>query len=156
MSYFLCGKIVLKEALSDDMAFRLAGKACENRLGIQLGHNIVQPVVHEIINDHCEDNRGFDISFLFTASPISDVSDELIDIEDPSVGVEGVRDALARLYSFFLFEEINSITLFFSEGYDVSYQQLEVPLDSFANQCLLIFEESEEVVSLQVEISKNL
>jgi hypothetical protein len=89
MSFFLAGKLQFEYSLSDEdrieVAFGISEAAIRNRMAIQLGCNIVQPTVFKIIETDLAALAADDeLIFLLTGSPISDVSDELVDYRGDS------------------------------------------------------------------------
>jgi len=159
MSYFLCGEFVLNQKVSTDtasLAFDLVSYAASRKLGLQLGPCIIQPVVFEIIgNNRTERNDNF-LPFLITESPISDVSDDLLDMDDLGAGTERINNTLERLRSFLesvgQTGNVSMAKVFFSEGYDDRYVRIEATPKTFVDQCMKLFSTPEGLVSLQVDV----
>jgi hypothetical protein len=161
MSYFLCGSFLFKADLSlverENFAFEVAAAACANRLSLQLGVCITQPIVFEILGENRPSASANKLPFLITDSPIADVSDNLIDFNDVGGGVSSLSRTLGQLQSLFSeikeTEVVASVTVYFSEGFDERYRKVTSLLTEFAATCLEIFTESNETVSLCVSIS---
>jgi len=165
MSHFLCGRFIFEDGLPRatvvEFSFKVVQEACGHHLAVQLGCNIVQPVVFEILGLERASPNNINLPFVITDSPISDTSDDLIspgDFESTlEVGYEILETNLHRVKAFLLsVSEIGAVRaaiLCFSEGYDDKYQELDVPLDSFVERCLHVFKEEERVPSLKIRLS---
>lgn len=146
MSYFLAGLFHFGRALSDreriDTAFELSEKALQNRLALQLAPNLAQPVVFEILEKHVAADD--ELIFLLTASPVSDTSDDIVTYwnESRDAMVEKIRAHVERVKGFLTsiktIEALGHVTLFVSEGYDTTYQQERVGLDSLAERFIAL------------------
>jgi len=150
MSHFLCGELQFRQPLSDteqvDLAFTLAELAIKNRLGLQLGFNITQPVIFDILGKK-EDRRSTnkECVFLLTDSPISNTSDALVhpNLLD-STEVKNILSANMRRVERFLSSAAQTgllagMSLYVSRGYDTSYAKEEISLGSLAERCVSIF-----------------
>ena len=161
MSYFLCGSFVLRTDLSlaerEDFAYKVVDESSANRLSIQLGPCIVQRIVFEIIGENISSGLEGKMPFLITNSPISDVSDELIDFDDIDGGIERLRKTLEQLQSFLTgikkTANVSEATIYFSEGYDDMYENITSSLTTLTEDCIKIFAASGETVSLRVNIA---
>ena len=149
MSHFLCGELQFRRPLLPeeqvDFAFRLEELAIKNRLGLQLGFNIVQPVVFEILGKKDRRLSGKEFVFLLTDSPISNISDALVDpnLLDPMEVKETLRANMQRVEQFFSsvaeIDLLAGILLYVSCGYDTSYKREEISLGSLAERCVSMF-----------------
>ena len=161
MSDFLCGEIVLGDTISPDDAelwFAIAEAAIANRLNIQFGVNIIQKEVFDILGGFSDDNR---MPFLITESPVSDVSDGLID-PDPYVhGGDGARmitlAALAKVAVLIRtclgHDEVQAVEVVFSEGVDSDYDVVQATPETFVDVCYERFVCAGGVPSLRVVVS---
>lgn len=158
MSYFLCGEFVLEEGLSTNektgFAFDAIHESWLNRISLQLGPCIVQPIVFEIIGKPISNQAERELPFLITSSPISDVSDGLIDLDDIDGGLERLEQTLSRVQSFLSgigrTGMVAEATIYFSEGFDDNYRLIESSLGMFTADCMKVFEVSGEIDSLRV------
>lgn len=161
MSDFLCGEIVFGDEIEPDdtdIWFDLAAAAVANRLNIQFGANIIQKEVFEILGGFSDDNR---MPFLITESPVSDVSDGLID-PDPYVhGGDGARvitrAALAKVAVLIRtclgHDKVRAVEVVFSEGVDSAYETVPATPDTFVDVCRAHFARAGRVPSLRVVVS---
>jgi len=160
MSYFLTGRFQFTRDLSTheqiDVAFQLVERAISNRVALQLGCNIAQSIVFEILGK--EPTAGRELLFLLTDSPISDTSDELltywgesqeqIKTKVKSIGTK-IRDFLASTRSIDCIARVN---FFISEGYDTSYRREEVSLESVVDRLAELAEEYDWLGFPSVEV----
>jgi hypothetical protein len=161
MSYFLCGSFVFKTHLSlterTNFAYKVVEEVCAIRLSIQLSICIVQQIVFEIIGTNSLSELETKMPFLLTDSPISDVSDELIDLDDIDGGVEKLKRTLEQLQSFLARIKktavVSDVIIYFSEGYDNKYENITSSLDTFTKDCLGVFARSGDVGSLCLKVS---
>ena len=95
--------------------------------------------------------------YLIANSPISDVSDYLIDIDDVDGGIERITRTLEKLQSFLIGIKKAKVAartkIYFSEGYDNSYRDITSSLGTLRKDCLEIFESSDEMISLSINLS---
>ena len=159
MSFFLCGKFVFRTDQSlterERFAFEVVGAGCTRRLSVQLDVCITQSIVFEILGENRSPSHADKLPFLITDSPISDVSDDLIDFHDIG-GAERLEQTLERLQSLFFeikkHEVVTEIVVYFSEGYDETYKRITSSLDNFKRDCLEIFSAAGRTVSLCVNM----
>ncbi len=139
MSYFLAGRFHFSGPLSQpeqtELSFILSEKALHSRVALQLGCNIVKPLVHQILGEHGGLGGEAMFTFLLTGSPITNISDDILTYWANSIGesVDKIRSNSRQIVSFLKsIQETNSIaavTLVVSEGYDTSYRAEAIPLD---------------------------
>jgi hypothetical protein len=149
MSYFLTGYVRFTQALSPDeqvnTAFELSERALRSRVGIQLGCNIVQKIVFEILDKDLATKRA--LPFLLTGSPISDTSDDLLNYwsESRAQMKTKVKSNAERLQNFIAslrsIPHIAGVALFVSEGYDTSYRKENVTIELLASRFIELAEE---------------
>lgn len=165
MSHFLCGKFILKRTATDEQraefAFKVNRLAAERDISLHLQWNIVQTTVFEILNLEKSNLSPSEIPFLITDTPLSDVSEELLSPfrPEPLEVFDAVERNLHQLGDFLgcaFFENIvEGVEVIFSEGYDIEYRKLRLPLASFVDECLNIFKQEGSFPSLQVVLQKN-
>jgi len=152
VSLFLAGKLQFGRSLSDkertEVAFALSEAALRNRMAIQLGCNIVQPTVFQIIETDLATLVADDeVTFLLTGSPISNVSDELIDYwadssEEAAARVHAHGEHLMSCFAAFRAAgPLVSVELFISEGYDTFYREEIVELTTLSERLVKLAEE---------------
>jgi hypothetical protein len=144
MSYFLAGRFHFTRILSaweqNQVAFNICRRALDNEIVCQLGCNVVQPIVFEIISTKMAADD--DLVFFLTGSPMSNTSDELLDYSSKSrsEAIEKIRARAARIKRFLqelnALEVIDYVTLFISEGYDTSYRPELVRLGALTERLL--------------------
>ncbi len=149
MSRFLCGEFQFRRPLLEfeqvELAFKLNQLAIENRLGLQLAFNIVQPIVFEILKKKDRLLTGKEFVFLLTDSPISDTSDETVDpnLLDAIEIKETLSANLRRVERFFLSAKetdlLAGVSLYVSLGYDTFYEREEISIGSLAERCVALF-----------------
>ncbi len=160
MSFFLCGNFILRDDFSqskrNELAFQILDLGRSHKLSIQLGVCIVQDIVFEIIGE----TRGLipetKLPFLITDSPLSDVSDILIDYADPDNGPARLRSTLTKLHGLFddlkLTTEVSKMLVFFTEGFDTDYKIISSSLETFEADCLKEFVEAQGNIGFSVDI----
>lgn len=147
MSYFVCGLISLAGADSEVReaeARRISCEALKTGMSVQLGANIVQPLVLKIVGW----SGGPDtIPFLITASPLSDTSDELVSpyVLVGAPGTAKFRQNAKHIACFFdaVFAEahVQRVDLYVVDDFDESIRTKTIPL---ANLELKLLEEWEK------------
>lgn len=166
MSHLVCGKFVFDRHLSLEeqvaFSFEVSARALVDNLSIQLSCNIIQDVVFEILQLERATLNGVEMAYLITGSPLWDTSDELISpytaagsLDDYYVKLTFVLQNIQHLAQYALqAQPVAAIIIFFSEGYDVSYQEISTQLHSFTERCLQAFKEEKQVPCLKVMISR--
>ncbi|WHI46256.1 hypothetical protein [Microbulbifer sp. VAAF005] len=127
MSYFSFGEIFFDSPEHDviSVSFELVQLALSSNLYVLLGCNIPQKVVFEMLD---KERQLFNDSmpFLLTATPLSDVSDELISpyalVEDDdscqsSSLFSGINKIRSFLEGVIKVAEVEAVDIYFSEGY---------------------------------------
>jgi hypothetical protein len=128
-----------------DLAFKIQELAIENRLGFQLGCNIVQPVVFEILGKKDRRLTGKEFVFFITESPISNISDAIVhpNLLDPIEIKETLGRNMRRVQRFFSsvaeIESLVGVSLYVSLGYDTSYNREDISLGELAERCVSKF-----------------
>src|SRR5271155_4866363 len=149
MSHFLCGELEFRQPLLDneqvDFAFKLDEWAIKNRLGLQLGFNIVQPVVFDILGKKDRRSTNSEFVFLLTDSPISNTSDALVhpNFIDP-MEVKNTLNANMQKVQRFLSSAAETgllagLSLYVSRGYDTSYAREEISLGFLPERSVSMF-----------------
>ncbi len=164
MSHFLCGKFGFKSHLpverQEEFSFRLTEAALSNQLALQLGCNIVQEIVFEILKMEWATSDAKELPFLVTASPLADSSDGLISPDTlalpPDLYYAKLGENLQRLIKFLTSINepglLSTVTVVFSEGFDDNYEEIVTSADLFVEQCVNAFKKEERVPSLKVRI----
>jgi hypothetical protein len=165
MSHLLCGKFVFKRPLpfesQTEFSFKLVEFAFSERLGLQLGCNIVQEIVFEMLRIERSHPNHEELPFLITDSPIADTSDNLI-APDVSAELSDSSDTelnqnLERVRQFLMLVgetgQVFSATILFSEGYDDSFEEIHSSVTLFAEHSLKAFHGRERVPSLKVMVT---
>lgn len=160
MSDFLCGKLTFTHKLSireqAELSFDLVRYALDQRLGLQVGCAIVQPIVFEILGCGRELN-GIDVPFLITDSPIWDASDEIIskypsDHLDADAG-ESLQHRLERVQRFLIassrVQPVQQITVVLGQGYDDTYEEVTGAAADFVAKIAPRYEDVLEVPSVK-------
>ena len=164
MSHFICGEFVFKSHLpvkrQEELSFKLTEAALSNHFALQLGCNIVQDIVFEILKMERATSDAKELPFLVTTSPLADSSDGLISPYTlglpPDLYYAKLEENLQRLKQFLVgineMGVLSTLTVVFSEGFDDSYEEINTSLDSFIEQCINAFKKEEGVPSLRVRI----
>lgn len=165
MSSLLCGSFEFARALDEReqgrFGFSIVDLAQRERLGVQLGCAIVQPLVFEILGQ----GRAFageSLPYLITDSPIWDVSERVIDRyspDYPDAEPDGtLAERLSRLQRFFAdalkIELVARVRAVFTEGYSPEYPEETVHVERFADRMLALYEDVAEVPSVKLTLVK--
>ncbi|BBE51965.1 hypothetical protein OYT1_ch2452 [Ferriphaselus amnicola] len=150
MSYFVCGSITLVVASPQEqemVARRASSQALQVGMALQLGCNIVQSLVSEIIER--SDNPSA-LPFLVTASPLSDTSDELVS-PYVLVGSEGDErfqqhaKAIATLFKSLTSEEhVQRIDLYVVDGFDTTIPTKSILITALEDELLSAWRNREQ------------
>src|SRR5262249_23320300 len=127
MSSLLCGQLTFSRDLSQreaaELGFSLARVALDERLGLQIGCAVVQPIVLQMVGAD-RALEGAKLPFLLTDSPVSDVSERIIDKyapEYPEEEPDGPLEARLNRVAHFVTKamaipEVVRMTLVFADG----------------------------------------
>jgi len=143
----------LPENEREELAFGLSKAALAQRLHLQLGCNIVQKEVFEILKRSEGGLSDLDIAFLLTDSPLSNTSDEIVNpkvepLDKPRVIRQRLRRVAGFLSSVKDFISVSSVSLYISLGSDNSYAEEEIPIGFFANRVTDLYTELFEIPSV--------
>ncbi len=133
MSYVLFGKIELNieddnKSLLETFAWKISKSAMENQLYVIFSPLIPQKIVRDMIAEQC-DSRYRALDFLITSSPIANTSDAFFSSEvDINNGVQRIDENLQLINkwitTFMPSDEVNSVQLPITEGYDCNFQRV--------------------------------
>jgi hypothetical protein len=141
MSHFIFGTFNFAAPMSQSeqsgIGFKLAAEALSKRLYLRLHENAALNLIFEMLALTPGTIPHDRMIFIVTASPIRDTSDELI--SPYVIGLEGSDTSLGvsllRIRQFLTaackIEEIESITVWMSEGFDIEFQEFVVSPDAF-------------------------
>jgi hypothetical protein len=161
MSNYLCGNFLFKNKLSIDkqieLSYRIIEVVLAEHICVQLGYSIFQDTVFEIIGEKYKNLEGEHLPFFIIDSPISNVSHEIIssfnheynkdDLLFLKEKLEKIKKVMENILNF---REISQIILFFSEGFDTEYKEINISLNEFVDSCIpLYIEENFFVPSLK-------
>lgn len=157
MSYFVFGTFKLAKPMDErvlkDIAFAIVECGLSHRLCLQLGHNIVQAgLLFEMFDFKQGSIPADSLPFLMTDSPISDTSDGLISPYHVGLGDEpSLLVNLTRMKRFLVglaqVHNVAGIDVYFTEGYDHSFEEISVSPDRFDEVALKVFEPAPEIPS---------
>lgn len=165
MSYFVFGIMnftkQLEEEGENNLAFQVAERASATRLHVQLGYNIWHTEVWEVLGVEPRAVRGVGLPFLLTDSPILDTSEELVSPWYVDVAGWGewspFRGSLERIGKFFLslskVSEIKDLVVYFGQGVDTSYEDIQVKVEQFTEVAFAFFRKAEDIASSRFTIS---
>jgi len=161
MSCFLAGKVSFKSALSEraqtDLGFRLVQLATGERLGIQLGLAIVQPIIFEILGSE-RALREDALAFHVTDSPAWNTSDAIVRKYAPEYPEQEepdgpLRQRLQRVERFLCaavgLPGVHEITLVLSLGYDASYEEEIIEASQFVERAERRYEDVVDVPNVR-------
>jgi hypothetical protein len=161
MSYLACGSILLtvssreiKEAVARSASIR----ALETGMALQLGCNIVQPLVFEVVGRYNEDTCV--VPFLLTASPLDDTSDRLV---SPYVliGEEGDRTFQRNAKSLELFfsslldhKYLQRIDLYVVDSFDESFETRSIQVANLEQELMAAWNKREREFFFRLVLPK--
>ncbi|MEW6562427.1 MAG: hypothetical protein AB1400_04265 [Pseudomonadota bacterium] len=150
MSYLVCGSITLVEASPQErerVARRASSQALQVGMALQLGCNIVQPLVSEIV---ARSDNPSALPFLVTASPLGDTSDDLVS-PYALVGPEGearFRQHAKAMTTFFrsLADEdhVQRVDLYVVDGFDISIPTKSILITALEEELLSAWRNREQ------------
>lgn len=155
MSNFLCGRIKFNSEVNfieqGEIGFLILRKALDRGFSIQLGANISQEIIFQIVGAKSRVLQKSELIFQFTDSPIMDVAEDLLD--NPSVEVlEHIADWIQVTGAV---PKVSHIELYFSEGLDSRYDRIEVLPESFPIEVRNLYEGGNGVPSMLFKFSFN-
>lgn len=156
MSYFSFGYVSLaRQSGMDEAAWELVRSAQQAKLYVACGANIVQRPVREMLATRVE-AAEYGISFFVTGGPLQDTSDSLISPYAVGHGSDGVLRGVRRIESWFrLFANVlqpKRIRLLMTEGYDDSFQHIQLGSLSLAAALEAAIRRDDDVPSTDVVI----
>ena len=160
MSYFLFGSLTTDSSPQndDDLAWRVAAAATSARLYVLLGPNVHQPPVRDMLRskDLFDDDH---LSLLLTHSPLCDTSEELLGDYEYEMAKDlppSARDTFNRVSEWirhvFRIAEIRGIRLLMTEGFDDSFDEVQISVDQLTDTVMAKIEEEGEIPSLSIQI----
>ena len=166
MSAFLCGVFRFKRIESRDFqvgfGWRIIRLGVSSNLHFQLGCNIVQDVVFEILKIPRPFQDSALLPFLITDSPLTDTSDAVIspsELHSKDDRVRIIRQNFERISSVFAealtTQELGNIEVILSEGYDTEYPEKRIPITTFVETCISLLEGEWEVPSIRLIIGSG-
>ncbi len=159
MSHFVAGLMNFAKLPDEESQKSLASRVVEcalaARLHVLLDPNIGQSIVFEILGGDPAEAITTGFRFLLTDSAISNTSDDLVSPWSVEVTDWGewspFRENLERIGRFFLavskLGQFGGIVVYFSEGFDTSYEEIRVNVGRFADVAFSFFRKAEAIAS---------
>ncbi len=158
MSYFLFGAISTASSLQDEdnLAWRVAVAAMSARLFILLGPNLHQRPVLDVLESRGVVRKGY-MPLLLTSSPLCDTSEELLaDYQAAEDTPQSARSTFGRVTEWvrdvLRIPEVSGICLLTSDGFDTSFDEVEVPVDQLTDTVMARIEQEGDVPALCVHL----
>ena len=143
MSYFLFGEFVFGRRLNHDeladFAFVAVSLATSRRLGLQMGHAVVQHIIFEMLGTRRDSEFSSALPYLITDSPTSDNSDLLVSpvalVAEHGEYLAQIRKNLITIGEFLTdaarAEALASLKVFVSDGFNDAFDELNTSFDEF-------------------------
>src|SRR5262249_29480284 len=167
MSYFLFGEFVFGRRLDHDeladFAFATVSLATSRRLGLQMGHAVVQHIIFEMLGTRRDSEFTAALPYLITDSPTSDNSDLLVspvalvgedgqDLAQISRNLvttgEFLKDALRA-------EALASLKVFVSDGFNDAFDELNTSIDEFQAAVTRWYASTDDPGALRVIVTRS-
>jgi hypothetical protein len=122
------------------LSFSVSERALQSKFALQLGCNIVQSMILQILGEHIGIGDEFRLPFLLTSSPIDNTSEDVLCYwaDSPEEAEGKIRANVAKISSFLKMikdiQSLSAVEFFITEGYDISYRAEQISLDRLADR----------------------